>query len=65
MDEVLKMYAMSNGDPYGEPGDLDRGQVEPLEDEDDTAEFEPQTRAALRPTLQPISGEFACLLSVL
>jgi hypothetical protein len=37
----------------------------PLEDEDDTAEFEPQTRAALRPTLQPISGEFACLLSVL
>ena len=36
----------------------------PLEDEDDTAEFEPQTRAALRPSVQPISGELACLLSV-
>jgi len=35
------------------------------EEEDDTAELEPQTRDALQSPVQPISGEFACLLSVL
>jgi hypothetical protein len=37
----------------------------PGEEEDDTAEIEPRTGAALRRSVQPSSGEFACLLSVL
>jgi hypothetical protein len=37
----------------------------PGEEEDDTAEIELQTSAALRPSVHPSSGEFACLLSVL
>ena len=35
MDDVFRMYAMSDGNPNREPGDLDQGQVEPLEEEDE------------------------------
>ena len=38
MDEVFKMYAMSDGDPFGKPGDLDPGQVEAFADEEDELE---------------------------
>ena len=37
----------------------------PCEEEDDTAELEPQTRDASLPPVQTTSSEFACLLSVL
>jgi len=36
-----------------------------LEEDDDTAELELPTRDVPRPPVQPMSGEFACLLSVL
>ena len=35
MDEVFRMFAMSDGDPFREPGDLDPGQVDGLEEEDE------------------------------
>ena len=35
MDEVFRMYAMSDGDPFGEPGDLDSDQVEAFADEEE------------------------------
>ena len=38
MDEVLKLYATSDGDPFGKPSDRDSGQVEAFVDEED--EFE-------------------------
>jgi len=38
MDEVFKMYAMSDGDPFGKPGDLDNGQVDAFADEEDELE---------------------------
>jgi hypothetical protein len=34
-------------------------------EEEDTAELEVQTKIVPRPPMQPISDEFACLLSVL
>lgn len=36
-----------------------------LEEDDDTAELEAPTRLVPLPPVQPISGEFACLLSVI
>ncbi len=38
MDDVFKMYAMSDGDPFGKPGDLDSGRVEAFADEEDDLE---------------------------
>ena len=38
MDEVFRMYAMSDGYPFGKPGDLDPGQVEAFDDEEDEME---------------------------
>ena len=38
MDEVFRMYAMSDGDPFGKPGDLDPGQVEAFAEEEDELE---------------------------
>jgi len=35
MDEAIKMYAMSAGDPNGEPGELDPDKGEYLEEDDD------------------------------
>ena len=46
MDEVFRMYAMSDGDPFGKPGDLDPDQVEAFADEEEdeleTASSPPQ-----------------------
>src|SRR5579862_5859752 len=38
MDEVFKMYAMSDGDPLRESGGLDNDQVETFSDEEDELE---------------------------
>src|SRR5580698_8661559 len=38
MDEVFRMYAMSDGDSFGKPGDLDHGQVDAFADEEDELE---------------------------
>ena len=38
MDDVLRMYATSDGGPFGKPGDLDPGQVEAFAEEEDELE---------------------------
>ena len=38
MDEVFGMYAMSDSDPFGEPGNMDPVEVEAFADEEDDLE---------------------------
>ena len=38
MDEVFKMHAMSDGDPFGKPSDLGHDQADAFADEEDELE---------------------------